>query len=59
MICPRKSVDPTSSLISIYTVCHSICIFWKHYSVVNHTVQVVGELQQFSSPELKAHNVSL
>ena len=59
MICPRKNVDPTSSLISVYTVCHSICISWKHYSVVNHTVQVLGELQHCSSPELIVYQLSV
>ena len=28
-----ESVDPErSSLIRVYTVCHSVCIFWTHYS---------------------------
>ena len=30
-----KGVDPDeSSLIRVYTVCHSICTFWTHYSIV-------------------------
>ena len=24
----------TSTLIRVYTVCHSICTFWTHYSIV-------------------------
>ena len=27
-----NSVDP--DLIRVYTVCHSVCIYWMHYSVV-------------------------
>ena len=26
--------DQISSLIRVYTVCHSVCIFWTHYSMV-------------------------
>ena len=30
-----NSADPDrSSLIRVYTVCHSVCIFWTHYSMV-------------------------
>ena len=31
-----NSVDPdqTPSLIRVYTVCHSVCIFWARYSMV-------------------------
>ena len=33
-----NSADPDqtapSSLIRVYTVCHSVCIFWTHFSVV-------------------------
>ena len=31
-----NSADPdqTSSLIRVYTVCHSVCIVWTHYSMV-------------------------
>ena len=30
-----NSVDPDrSSLIRVYTICHSVCIFWMHYSMV-------------------------
>ena len=32
----ENTVDPNNSLISVYmyTVCHSVCIFWTHYSMV-------------------------
>ena len=29
-----NSEDPRSSLIRVYTVCHSVCIVWTHYSMV-------------------------
>ena len=31
-----NSVDPdqTAPLIRVYTVCHSVCIVWTHYSMV-------------------------
>ena len=31
-----NSADPdqTAPLIRVYTVCHSVCIFWTHYSMV-------------------------
>ena len=32
-----NSIDPdqtASSLIMVYTVCHSVCIVWTHYSMV-------------------------
>ena len=31
-----NSADPDqrSSLIRVYIVCHSVCIFWTHYSMV-------------------------
>ena len=31
---PRSECFWRSSLIRVYTVCHSICTFWTHYSVV-------------------------
>ena len=34
-----------SSLIRVYTVCHSICIVWTHYSMKIHTCQILGLLQ--------------
>ena len=30
-VCANRA-DPDSSLISVYTVCNSLCIFWMHYS---------------------------
>ena len=30
-----------SSLIRVYTVCHSVCIVWTHYSMVGHIVQIL------------------
>ena len=30
----RSNYPWRSSLIRVYTVCHSICIFWTHYSMV-------------------------
>ena len=33
--------------LSVYTVCHSVCIFWMHYSIWGiHIVQILGWLQQ-------------
>ena len=42
-----NSADPNqttrSSLIRIYTVCHSVCIFWTHYSMVEpHSSNIRG-----------------
>ena len=31
---PRSDYSWRSSLIRVYTVCHSICTFWTHYSIV-------------------------
>ena len=31
---PRSDCSNRSSLIRVYSVCYSICIFWMHYSVV-------------------------
>ena len=31
---PGQTVQTQSSLIRVYTVCHSICIVWTHYSQV-------------------------
>ena len=31
---PRSDCSFRSSLISVYTVCNSICFFWMHYSIV-------------------------
>ena len=30
----------------VYTVCHSVCIFWTHYSMASHLVQILRWLQQ-------------
>ena len=27
-------VDPDQTLIRVYTVCYSVCIFWMHFSIV-------------------------
>ena len=35
-----------SSLIRVYSVCHSVCIVWTHYSMVEHIVQILEWLQQ-------------
>ena len=55
-----------SSLIRVYTVCHSVCIFWMHYNIVKPhnfrinthflrcTIYFYG-IELFSSPEPKAH----
>ena len=32
-VCRPRSDCSRSSLIRVYTVCHSICIFWTHYSI--------------------------
>ena len=33
-----NSADPDQTLIRVYTVCHSVCIVWTHYSMVElHT----------------------
>ena len=31
---PGQTVQTQSSLIRVYTVCHSVCIVWTHYSMV-------------------------
>ena len=31
---PRSDCSSRSSLIRVYTVCHSICIIWIHYSMI-------------------------
>ena len=31
---PDQNAPRRSSLIRVYTVCHSICIVWTHYSMV-------------------------
>ena len=31
---PRSGCSWRSNLIRVYTVCHSVCIFWIHYSMV-------------------------
>ena len=31
---PRSNCSTRSSLIWVYTVCHSVCNFWTHYSMV-------------------------
>ena len=31
---PRSDCSYRSSLIRVYTVCHSVCIIWTHYSMV-------------------------
>ena len=31
---PRSDCSSRSSLIRVYTVCHSVCIVWTHYSMV-------------------------
>ena len=37
-----------SSMIRVFTVCHSICIFWKHYCIKNQTrVPFLGQLGSF------------
>ena len=30
----RLLLEERSSLIRVYTVCHSVCIVWTHYSMV-------------------------
>ena len=31
---PGQTVQTQIRLLRVYTVCHSVCIFWTHYSVV-------------------------
>ena len=31
---PRQTLQTQSSLFRVYTVCHSVCIVWTHYSMV-------------------------
>ena len=33
---------PRSSLIRVYIVCHFVCIFWMHYSMIELLVQILG-----------------
>ena len=43
-----KQCRPRSDYSSrVYTVCHSIGIVWTHYSMKNHTGQILGSLQYF------------
>ena len=35
--------DPRSSLIRVNTVCHSICMFWIHDSMVQQELQIQNE----------------
>ena len=34
---------PRSSLIRVYTVCHSVCIVWTHYTIIEpHSPNFLG-----------------
>ena len=35
----QTTVNSRSSLIRVYTICHSVCIFWMHYSMVKSSLK--------------------
>ena len=42
---PRSDCSKRSSLIRVYTVCTSICIFWTHHFVVMPICSILGHLR--------------
>ena len=45
----RLNCSWRSSLIRVFTVCHSVCIFWKYYFMANPYCSNLGLLQHFFS----------
>ena len=43
---PRSDCFWRSSLIRVYAVCHSISIFWMHYTMLHQTFLFLGQLWQ-------------
>ena len=41
--CSPRSVCSRSSLICVYTVSHSVCIFWRHFCTVWPFVPILGK----------------